>query len=57
MVTFHWTVTKEEKQKKRDNFTILIRVKAAAWRFNQLDNCVLPCKAAYRSFTAPKENP
>ena len=30
---------------------------AAAWRFNQLDYCVLPCKAIYWSFTVPREIP
>ena len=36
-------------------FTILIRVKAAAWQFNKLDNCVLPCKAVKlpRTFIRP----
>ena len=38
-------------------FTILIRVKAAAWRFNQLDDCVLPYKAVYWSFTSPGKFP
>ena len=31
--------------------------RAAAWRFNQLDYCVLPCKAIYWSFTVPREIP
>ena len=34
---------------------ILIRVKASARRFNQLDNCVLPCKALYWPYTVPRE--
>ena len=38
-------------------FTILIRVKAAAWRINQLDNCVLPYKAVYWPFTVSSEIP
>ena len=38
-------------------FTILIRVKAAAWQFNKLDNCVLPCKAVYWPYTVPREIP
>ena len=37
--------------------TILIRIKAAAWRFNQLDYCVLPREAVYWSFTVPREIP
>ena len=37
--------------------TILIRIKAAKRRFNQLDYCVLPCKAVYWSFTVPREIP
>ena len=36
---------------------ILIRIKAAALRFNQLDYCVLPRKAVYWSFTVPREIP
>ena len=37
--------------------TILIRIKAAAWRFSQLDYCVLPREAVYGSFTVPREIP
>ena len=37
--------------------TILIRIKAAVWRFNQLDYCVLPREAVYWSFTVPREIP
>ena len=33
----------------------LIRVKASARRINQLDNCVLPCKALYWPYTVPRE--
>ena len=36
---------------------ILIRIKAAALRFNQLDYCVLPREAVYWSFTVPREIP
>ena len=39
------------------HFPILIRIKAAAWRFNQLDYCVLPREAVYWSFTVPREIP
>ena len=35
--------------------SVLIRVKAAAWRFNQLDNCVLPLKALYWRHLVPRE--
>ena len=42
----------KEKQKP-----ILIRIKATAWRFNQLDYCVLPREAVYWSFTVPREIP
>ena len=38
-------------------FTILIRIKAAAWPFNQLDYCVLPREAVYWSSTVPREIP
>ena len=37
--------------------TILIRVKANAWRFNQLDNGVLPCKTVFWPYTVPSEIP
>ena len=40
-----------------DRFTILIHIKAAAWRFNQLDYYVLPWEAVYWSFTVPREIP
>ena len=35
--------------------SVLIRVKAAAWRFNQLDNCVLPRKALYWCYLVSRE--
>ena len=35
--------------------SVLIRVKATAWRFNQLDNCVLPRKALYWRYLVPRE--
>ena len=35
--------------------SVLIRVKAAAWRFNQLDNSVLPRKALYWPYLVPRE--
>ena len=34
---------------------ILIRVKASARRINQLNNCVLPCKALCWPYTVPRE--
>ena len=40
-----------------NKMAILIRIKAGAWRFNQLDYCVLPWKAVYWSFTVPREFP
>ena len=36
---------------------ILIRIKAGARRFNQLDYCVLPREAVYWSSTVPREIP
>ena len=36
---------------------ILIRIKAAAWWFNQPDNCLLPCKAVYWPYTVPRKIP
>ena len=42
---------------KNKDSSILIRVKAAAWRFNQLDNCVLPCKAVYWPKRSPGKFP
>ena len=36
---------------------ILIRIKAAAWRINQLDYCLLPREAVYCSFMVPREIP
>ena len=35
--------------------SVLIRVKAAAWRFNQLDNWVLPRKALYWCYLVSRE--
>ena len=42
---------------KNKDSSILIRVKAAAWRFNQLDHYVLPCKAVYWPNKVPREIP
>ena len=35
--------------------SVLIRVKAAAWRFNQVDNCVLPRKALCWCYLVSRE--
>ena len=37
--------------------TILIRLKAAAWPFNQLDYCLLPREAVYWSLRSPGKFP
>ena len=41
--------------KMRLLLSVLFRVKAAAWRFYQLDNCVLPRKALYWPYLVPRE--
>ena len=40
-----------------EEFPILIRIKAAAWRFNQLDYCVLPRKQSIGPLQSPGKSP
>ena len=54
-----WRLTKPESVLNPNQclalITILTRVKAAAWRFNQLNNCVLPRKALCWPYLVPRK--